>query len=99
MKKIYLLLIVLMGSLFFIQSCGGDDAPDSNFVPARDRALEAPLSTGIIEDYLATHFYNYEEFENPPANFDNRIVFDTIARDNSDKIALIDQVTSKTSKY
>ncbi|TDI70848.1 MAG: hypothetical protein E2O86_03005 [Bacteroidetes bacterium] len=98
MKKVYLLLAVLTGSLVIVQSCGSDDAPDSNFIPARDRALEAPLSTAIIEDYLATHFYNYEDFENPPVNFDYRIIFDTIAGDNSDKIALINQVTSKTAK-
>ena len=98
MKKVYLFLPVIVVALFFIQSCGKDDAPDNNFVPARDRGEEAPLSTAIIEAYLATHFYNYEEFENPPANFDYRITFDTIADENSDKIALIDQVSTKTVK-
>lgn len=97
MKKVYFLLAALVVALLFIQSCGSDDSLDSNFIPARDRALEAPLSTAIIVEYLETHFYNYDEFENPPGNFDFRIVFDTIAGDNSDKIALIDQVTSKTA--
>jgi hypothetical protein len=98
MKKVYFLLPVAVIALFFIQSCGKDDSGASNFVPARDRGEEAPLSTAIVEDYLATHFYNYEEFENPPANFDYRIIFDTIAGDNADKTALITQVSSKMVK-
>jgi len=95
MKKVFILLPVLFASLFLLNSCGNDDAEATNFVPARDRGEEAPLSTAIIEAYLETHFYNYEEFENPPAGFDFRIVFDTIAGDNADKTALITQVNSK----
>ena len=98
MKKVYILLPVLFASLFFMNSCGSDDGGATNFVPARDRGEEAPASTAIIEKYLETHFYNYEEFENPPANFDYRIAFDTIAGDNADKIALITQVSSKMVK-
>lgn len=98
MKKVYILLPVLFVSLFFMNSCGNDDSGPTNFVPARDRGEEAPLSTAIVEKYLETHFYNYEEFENPPANFDYRIVFDTIAGDNADKTALITQVSSKMVK-
>ena len=80
-------------------ACSNDDESlDPNFVPARDRGEEAPLSTAIVEEYLETHFYNYEEFANPPANFDFRIKFDTIAGDNADKIALIEQVSSKIVK-
>jgi hypothetical protein len=81
-----------------VSSCKKDDAPDSSFVPARDRGEEAPASQAIIEEYLDTHFYNYEEFANPPANFDFQIKFDTIAGTNADKIPLRDQVTSKMAK-
>jgi len=81
-----------------MNSCGSDDSAPTNFVPARDRGLEAPLSTAIVEKYLETHFYNYEDFANPPTNFDNRILFDTIAGDNADKTALITQVSSKMVK-
>src|SRR5690606_33085189 len=41
--------------------------------------------------YLKTHFYNYEEFENPTEGFDYQIVLDTIAGDNADKTPLIDR--------
>ena len=98
MKKVYFLLPLALLSLVFAQSCGSDDSDPSNFVPARDRGDEAPLSTAIIVEYLQTHFYNYEEFANPPADFDYVITFDTIAGDNSDKIPLIQQVDTKTVK-
>ncbi|MFT5890224.1 MAG: FKBP-type peptidyl-prolyl cis-trans isomerase FkpA [Dokdonia sp.] len=45
---------------------------------------------------MQTHFYNYEEFANPAADFDYEIRFDTIAGDNADKTPLLDQVTTKT---
>ena len=97
MKKIIYYIPLLLMAVSVLVACGGDDDPeDPNFVPARDRAEEAPLSTAIVEDYLTTHFYNYEEFANPPADFDFIIKFDTIAGDNADKIPLIEQVTSKT---
>jgi len=94
MKKSFLLIILFLavGILF---SCGNDDAPPDNFVPARDRTEEAPLSQAIIEEYLETHFYNYEEFQNPPADFDFNIKFDTIAGSNSNKTPLIEQVSFK----
>ncbi len=47
-----------------------------------------------IREYLQTHFYNYEEFESPPVDFDFKIVFDTIAGANADKTPMIDQVSS-----
>jgi hypothetical protein len=65
-------------------------------VPERDRVEEALAAKLEIEAFLQTHFYNYEDFQNPPAGFNFKIVFDTIAGVNANKIPLIDQVTSKT---
>ncbi|MDA0719652.1 MAG: hypothetical protein O2934_05825 [Bacteroidetes bacterium] len=84
----------LILGLLTILACNKED-DGFTFVPARDRAEEAPVSTEIIETYLNTHFYNYEEFQNPPADFDFKIRFDTIAGDNADKIPLIQQVQHK----
>lgn len=96
MKRSFLYITIAVISLLTVFSCGNDDEPvDDNFIPARDREDEAPLSTAIIEEYLETHFYNYEEFQNPPKGFDFVIKFDTIAGDNSQKIPLIEQVSSK----
>ena len=88
-KAIYLALVLLI-----VISCKKED-DGFTFVPARDRGEEAPVSTAIIEEYLETHFYNYEEFENPPAGFDYKIKFDTIEGENANKIPLINQVSSK----
>lgn len=94
MKKIKI-IVPFLCALALFNACGDDDQMQSNTVPARDRSLEVNQSTDEIEEYLDTHFYNYEEFENPPADFDFRVRFDTIAGENEDKIPLIDQVQFK----
>ena len=76
-------------TLLLVAACDNDDdSSQDNFIPARDRAEENIDSTLEVERYLTTHFYNYEEFENPPAGFDFKIRFDTIAGANADKIPL-----------
>ena len=95
MKNFKFLLPIVALTLILVSSCGGDDDPEDNFIPARDRAEENIDSTLEVERYLNTHFYNYEEFENPPAGFDFKIRFDTIADANADKTPLIDQVDFK----
>ena len=93
-----------------VLSCKKDDEGDELYVvPPRDRQEVYDENIVEIEEYLETHFYNYEEFEqNPPysdlsvmpynvtPNDTFEIVFDTIAGANSDKTPLIDQVISKT---
>ena len=92
-KRIALVIIATLTLVF--QSCRNDDSVDDGFIPARDRGEEAPAATAIIEEYLQTHFYNYEDFANPPSGFDFKIKFDTIAGDNADKTPLIQQVSTK----
>ena len=70
-----------MGFLF---SCASDDDLDPILVPPRSLTEVESENDEEIRDFLQTHFYNYEEFENPPMDFDFKIVFDTIAGDNSD---------------
>jgi len=85
---IFLMLLLL--------ACSNDDSGDFVAVPPRSLAeVEAEDDAAIIE-YLQTHFYNYEEFQNPPVDFDFKIVLDTIAGENADKIPLSDQVSSET---
>ena len=75
--------------LLLIVSCKKDDDGIS-VTPPRDRGEVQLESEANLEAYLETHFYNYEEFQNPPADFDYKIKFDTISGANADKIALID---------
>ncbi|WP_411031690.1 FKBP-type peptidyl-prolyl cis-trans isomerase [Spongiimicrobium sp. 3-5] len=82
----FLTMIVIFGS------CKKDDDPGIEVVPPRTLAeVEAEDAAEIIA-FLDTHFYNYEEFASPPADFDFRIKIDTIAGDNAGKIPLRQQV-------
>jgi hypothetical protein len=95
----------LLAIMFVCVACPNDDDDDFEVVLA-DRGEQSIIDDALILEYLQTHFYNYEDFENPPANFDFRIVFDTIAGDNSDRLsifevgmatgALIDTVYNRT---
>ena len=87
----FLILVLLIGS------CKKDDAgPNAVVVPPQTLAETAVEDDAEIVAYLQTHFYNYEEFENPPADFDFEIRIDTISGDNAQKIPLIDQIQSET---
>ena len=92
-RNVFLLpLVAILFTLVF--SCDTED-DGVIIVPPRERDEEVIPATLMIENYLETHFYNYEQFTNPPADFNYQIVFDTIAGDNSSKTPLIDQVSSK----
>ena len=80
-------------------SCSNDDDDGPVEVPPRDPAEQAMEDDAAIIGYLETHFYNYEEFENPPAGFDYRIKLDTINESNSDKTPLIDSDLLHTRSF
>ncbi|GMN11774.1 FKBP-type peptidyl-prolyl cis-trans isomerase [Croceitalea sp. MTPC9] len=90
MKRI---LSVLSIALLFV-SCGNDDENNFESVPPRLLSEVEPEDRAEIIAFLKTHFYNYEEFQSPPADFDFKIKVDTIAGDNANKIPLIQQVDS-----
>lgn len=76
-----------------IFSCRDDDdgvPADAVVVPPRDLSEVAPEDDAEIVAFLKSHFYNYEEFQNPPTDFDYRIRFDTIAGANADKVSIFD---------
>ena len=83
--------VVLMG-IGLLYGCGEDDGINIEVVPPRDMDEVAAENDAEIREYLQSHFYNYEEFENPPAGFDFKMVIDTLAGENAAKIPLIDQV-------
>ena len=91
MKRFFLLL----GIVILASSCGDDDDGRGDIqVETRTLAEQIVEDDTAILDYLNTHFYNYEEFENPPENFNFRVRIDSIAGDNLDKIPLARQVSS-----
>lgn len=90
MKKLSLLFTLLI----VIYACGDDDDGFEAVAPLL-LADVAPEDDLEILEYLQTHFYNYDEFANPPADFDFNIVLDTIAGENANRTPLIDQVESR----
>ena len=86
-------ILLLVTLLAFSISCKKDDDGPTPPPPPRDRGPEAVRAQAEIEEFLETHFYNYEDFQNDPENF--KIIFDTIAGDNATKTPLKDQVSFK----
>jgi len=80
----YSLLFLLA---FIIIACKKDD-DGVVFVPPEDLGEIFVQDEAKLQAYFETHFYNYEEFENPQPGFDYKILIDTIAGANSDKISL-----------
>lgn len=91
MKKYWSVLIILG----LITSCAeDDDGLGLVQVPPRLLSEVALEDEEEIRAFLQTHFYNYEEFEAPPADFDFKIRIDTITGVNSEKTPLSQQVDS-----
>lgn len=95
-KFCFTLLAVSLVSL----SCVPDDDTPA-IVPTRDKQEVYDEDIAEIEEYLSTHFYNYEEYDDANeyslANDEFEIVFDTInsAMGTGDKTPLMDQVETK----
>ncbi len=89
--KVFLPIAILF---FVITSCNKED-DGVIVIPPLERSDEVIVAQEEIEEYLETHFYNYDEFENPPADFNYRIVFDTIAGENASRTPLTSQVSFK----
>ena len=96
MKKIKFGVAILILMLAVTVSCKKDEGAGTYIPPPRDRGEEAIRAQAEIEEFLETHFYNYEELEAYPENF--KLKFDTIAGDNASKTPLMQQVTSKEVK-
>ncbi len=88
-------LVFLVMAVSFL-SCNNDDNDQVEVVPPRLLAEVAPENDEEIQEFLNTHFYNYEEFSSPPADFDYKIIIDTIAGANADKTPLADLVEEMT---
>ncbi len=84
LKNAYLILL----ALFVLGSCRKDDEAIGEVVPPRLLSEVAAEDDAEIVEFLKTHFYNKEEFDAPPAGFDFKIKFDTIAGENSTKPAI-----------
>ncbi len=97
MRLTNLFILMVLASISTI-SCKKDDDNPPETIPPRDRGEQAIEDDEAIIAYLQTHFYNAEDFQNPAANFNYVVNFDTIAGDNANKTPIIDSdlLTTKT---
>ncbi|PXX23246.1 FKBP-type peptidyl-prolyl cis-trans isomerase [Arenibacter sp. ARW7G5Y1] len=92
---------ILLPALIFmaIWSCKKDDGNDIEVVPPRLLSEVIVENDAEIQAYLKTHFYNYEDFEEPiDEGFDLRIRIDTIAGANEDKRSLFEDAKTQVVK-
>lgn len=81
----------------FLISCSKDnDNFDIITVAPIDPAVQAQLDDEILVRFLQTHFYNREDFDNPPSGFDFIVRIDTISGENSAETPLFNQVITKS---
>jgi len=90
MKKLLLLLLVIS----LLSSCDLNDDNSTDIVQI-DVAEALAEDEAEITAFLQTHFYNEDEFLNPPVDFDFGIRLDTIAGENASRTPLIEQVSSR----
>ncbi len=85
-RSIYYLIILAVA----ISSCNNDEEITVALEPPRPLSEVFSEDEAELQQYFSTHFYNYEEFQNPQAGFDFVIKIDTLAGDNSNKTSLKD---------
>ena len=93
-KKSYFFLIFLSFNISFLTSCKKDDDSDEETAPKRDLAEQYIVENDSIIEFMQTHFYNYNDFENIGSNQNPELIIDTIAGDNADKTPIFEQVKS-----
>ncbi|WP_338730932.1 FKBP-type peptidyl-prolyl cis-trans isomerase [Mangrovimonas cancribranchiae] len=100
--KLRKVTVAIVASLSIFLGCEEEDDSVAS-VSVRDRAEVYEEDIAQIEEYLSTHFYNYDDFNfGDPYGSDNdnfQITFGEIEGDNSDKTPLIDQVEEKIVEY
>ncbi|MEP0214541.1 MAG: hypothetical protein ABJD66_15070 [Cellulophaga sp.] len=90
-KNIFLVALLVV----ILWACNSDDN-GVTIEPPKALSETVDQDKDSIVEYLETHFYNYEEFQSPPADFDYKIVLGKIEGDNADKTPLIDMMETET---
>ena len=84
-------LLVIFFLLVFVVQCSKDDEADSFVI--RDYNEQVQVDQELLENFMQTHTYNYEDFNNQ-LNVDIKI--DTIMQYNSSKLSLFDLANIQT---
>src|SRR5690606_23820214 len=91
-------LVFLTVALVFASCKNDDDGNGVDTVPPKLLGDVAPEDDAKIQEFLETHFYNYEDFDpaTQPADFDFEIKIDTLAGENAGKRPMIEDAQSIT---
>jgi len=84
-------LLVIFSLFVFVVQCKKDDDDDSFVI--RDYNEQLQVDQELLENFMQTHTYNYEDFNNQ-LNIDIKI--DTIMEYNSSKQSLFDLANIQT---
>jgi len=86
--------IYLLLTFTLLLSCNKDD---DNTIEIRDYSEQAVIDEQTIEEYLKSHYYNYEDFNSSNSfEVDTKVRIDTITDATANKTPLFDQVKIKT---
>ena len=85
-------ILVVFFLMITVLSCKKDDDAGATVEPPRPLSEVAVENEAEIQEYLKTHFYNYDEFTNPPENFDYKIKIEEIPEGDTEKLPLSDFV-------
>ena len=96
MIKFFRILFFNLFLITLIYSCSSSSTDDEEIIPPNPVSSQYIIENDSIVEFLQTHFYNYDAFENLTSNESVELVIDTISGDNSSKIALFDQVSTMT---
>lgn len=97
MSKHYSNLLAFFILFFIIYACSSDSNEDDlSSLPPNEVGPQYIKENDSIIDFLKNHFYNYEDFQNLSPSAQIELKIDSITGDNSNKIALFEQVTTKS---
>jgi len=86
--------IYLLLTFTLLLSCNKDD---DNTIEIRDYSEQVVIDEQTIEEYLKSHYYNYEDFNSSNSfEVDTKVRIDTITDATANKTPLFDQVKIKT---
>lgn len=86
--KIFFPLFVIFALL--VTACKSEEEEET--VELNDFSEQAQTDDELIREYLQTHTYNYEDFQDTSIN-DNEIIVDTLSGNNTNKTPLSDLVS------
>jgi len=81
-------IVALLALVVVLGSCNNDDG-GTTIEPPQPLSGILAEDEAEIQEYLKTHYYNYEEFENPSEDFDYKIEVMEIGEGDADKRTLL----------